>query len=344
MNTQQAKRTLIVDDSPLFSQILSQIVNSVEGFCVCGQAYDAVQAEQALGQLRPDLIILDVRMPHIDGIQFLKKLIPRCPLPVIVCTSARSCAAKALSAGAADFVPKPSESSTDFEDFRRTLSAAMKNAVNLREIVCDGKSYKLKKTAVQTAAGSGLILIGGSAGSTEALPKLLASYSEDMPPVVCTIHMPEGYTEIFAKRLCSELNISAVEAKNGMQLKNGNVVIAQGAKHLRVYSSAGGLFVNSAAGERISGHCPSVDAMFMSAAELKNTHMVAVILTGMGHDGARGLLKLKKAGVFTIGQDESTSLVYGMPKEAYDIGAVCRRLPLDKIAAEIDHQVRSWSK
>ncbi len=338
------KRVLIIDDSALFTKILAQIVNSTDGFCVCGEASSAENALDSLEKLKPELVILDVRLPGIDGISFLKKLIPKYPLPVIVCTSARSCASKALNAGAADFVPKPAEESTNFEAFRQTLSAAMKNSVNLREIVCCGTKYRLKRAIAPTSVNNGLIVIGGSAGSTEALPKLLAGYTPDMPPVAAAIHMPPGYTGIYAKRLSDELGIKAFEAANGMRLNNGEVIIAQGAKHLRVYSDANGLFANVLAGERISGHCPSVDALFMSASELKKVPIVAVLLTGMGHDGAKGLLKLRNAGAFTIGQDESTSLVYGMPKEAFDIGAVCRQLPLERIADEIKLQVRRLSR
>lgn len=337
------KKVLVVDDSVLFSKLLTKTVNGFDGFEVCADARDPYEATDKIEKLRPDLILLDVEMPGMDGIHFLKKLMPQYPVPVVICTSKKASVKKALEAGAADFVCKPDEHGTHYEKFAQTLFYAMRNAINLREITCMGVRIKLRKATVHHA-DEGLILIGGSAGSTEALPKLLKDFTPDMPPVAATLHMPKGYTEIFAKRLDSDLGIRVVEAEHGMKLKRGTVVIAQGSKHLRVYSSENGFYASVMAGERISGHCPSVDALFTSAAELDVTKTIAVLLTGMGNDGANGLLKLRKAGAYTIGQDEESSLVYGMPKAAYEMGAVCVQSPLMEMSTKIKLKLKEWSK
>lgn len=335
------KKVLIVDDSTVFSQMLTRIASSVSGFEVCADVRDAYQATAFIGRQKPDLIILDIEMPGIDGVHFLRSLIPQYPVPVIVCTSHRSYASRALSAGAADFIPKPTDYSKDFEYFKDTLVRSMLNAVNLRSVTCEGRPYMLKKTAdMQKKQSDRLILIGGSAGSTEALPKVLKGFDEDMPPTAVALHMPTGYTEMYAKRLNGSLAIDVAEAKDGMRLKNGMAAIAQGAKHLRIFKDDEGYFLNVAAGERISGHCPSVNALFCSAAALDAKRIIAVILTGMGGDGASGLLALKKAGAYTIGQNEQSSLVYGMPKAAYDIGAVDIQCAPEEMAQVIKSRLR----
>lgn len=339
------KKVLIVDDSALFAHTLETIASAAPGFEVCAQANDVYRAVECIQKQKPDLIILDVEMPGMDGVHFLRTMIPQYPVPVIVCTSHRGYAKSALSAGAADFIPKPSDYSREFPKFRETLTNAMMNAVNLRSISCEGKIYDLKKPeSTAKKCGKELILIGGSAGSTEALPKLLDGLdSGDIPPIAAALHMPQGYTELYAKRLNDSLGINVAEAKNGMRLRNGMAAIAQGANHMRVFEDANGYFLSVMPGEKISGHCPSVDALFESAAALNAERMIAVILTGMGSDGAKGLLSLKKAGAFTIGQDEKSSLVYGMPKAAYDMGAVNVQCALDEMAQTIKSKLKEWS-
>ncbi len=328
------KKVLIVDDSELFCGILSNIVGSVKGFSVSGCAGDARKAVSHIENEKPDMIILDIQLPYIDGVSFLRQILPQYPVPVIICTGHSSFAKQGLSAGAADFVIKPADYGKDYEPFRQKLISAMQNAINLRQVECEGRYLTLKKTSSETflKKSGALILIGGSAGSTEALPKILRSFTPDMPPVAATLHMPEGYTDIFAKRLDSMLDIDVCEAKNGIKLRNGMAVIAEGAKHMRIVEKNGEYYVSSAAGDKVSGHCPSADILFGSALSLDASKIVALILTGMGSDGAKGLLKLREAGAYTLGQDEKSSVVYGMPKAAYDIGAVCRQLPLEELA------------
>lgn len=330
------KKLLIIEDSELWAKILERDAAAVRGFTVCGCVRDVYKAVAVIEREKPELIILDAALPGMDGVKFLRTLIPQYPVPVVVCTAYRSFAQKALAAGAADFLLKPNDFAKEQERFKEALAKAMLNAVNLRSVTCEGKPYALKKRSEGNhIANGGLILIGGSAGSTEALPKVLSGFTPDMPPTAVALHMPKGYTELYAKRLNETLKINVVEAKNGMRLKKGMAAIAQGAKHLRVAEDGGGYFLNVSEGERVSGHCPSVDALFGSAAELRADKMIAVLLTGMGSDGAKGLLALRKAGAFTIGQNEESSLVYGMPKAAHDIGAVCRQCAPEEMARVI---------
>jgi two-component system chemotaxis response regulator CheB len=219
----------------------------------------------------------------------------------------------------------------------------MQNVMNLRSVTCEGRIYELKKTSLTEPRGE-LILIGGSAGSTEALPIILSGFEKDMPPAAVTLHMPYGYTEIYARRLNEAVPIDVVEAENGMRLRNGMAAIAQGAKHLRVMKDGLGYYLSVSEGERVSGHCPSVDVLFESAAALKAKEMIAVILTGMGSDGAKGLLQLRRAGAYTIGQDEKSSLVYGMPKSAFEMGAVEKQCGLNKISQEIKRRLKEMIK
>ena len=335
------RKTLIVDDNELFAQLVGSVVNSAAGFELCRTVSDARSAAEFIGKDKPDVILLSGELSSHDAAGFLRQIIPQYAVPVIVYSSNRAKANAVLKAGAADFLMKPKNSGNGYDSFKLALSKAMNNALNLRQISCEGKLYELKRTKKKTK-GDRLILIGGSAGSTDALPMLLKDFTPDMPPTAVCLHLPQDYTEMFANRLKSEAAIEIAEARNAMRLKSGSAVIAQGAKHLRIVSNDTGYFALSESGEKISGHCPSVDALFLSAAELEHTKIIAVLLTGMGSDGAKGLLALRKAGAYTIGQDEKSSLVYGMPKAAYDMGAVCRQCSLDGIAAAIKQKLKEW--
>ncbi len=336
------KKVLIADDSQLFREVLERIVNAEKGFTVCASVRDAYAAANEVGRQKPDLVILDIEMPGMNGISFLHSLLPQYAVPVIVCTSHRAAASKALKAGAADFIPKPADNPDDFMQFRQTLVRAMKSALILRSVECNGVVYELKRRTEtpRRSAGGEIILIGGSAGSTEALPELLKMLDEnrrgaDLPPIAASLHMPSGYTKIFAQRLDGTLDLRVKEAENGERLKRSSVYIAPGSKHMRIAADAKGCFLSVAEGAKISGHCPSVDALFESAAQVEFEKVIAVLLTGMGSDGAKGLLKLRERGARTIGQDQKTSLVYGMPKAAFELGAVEKQCALENIAGEI---------
>ncbi len=341
-------KVMIVDDAQFFVQLLANTVNAMKGFTVCCTAEDARSAAANITKYKPDLIILDGHMPGIEGPHFLRRIIPQYPVPIIACTADKRTARDMLAAGAADFVPKPEQGG--LEVFRSALGHSMQNALNLREVNCMGTTYKLRRVNLTRSWDDRLILIGGSAGSTDVLPHILRGLPADCPPVAVTLHMPEGYTELFVKRLNDDpgCKLRVIGAEEGTKILPGTAVIAKGAKHLRVSKNPDGFVASSKSGERISGHCPSVDALFNSAAEIaeknKNIRMIAVILTGMGYDGADGLLRLKRAGAYTIGQDEKTSMVYGMPKVAYELGAVNRQRGQMLIAPEIVRKLEEWKQ
>ena len=338
------KTVLIIDSQGTVSKLMMKLIGPIEGFEVCGVAADAYEAAAAVGNLQPDLIMICSELSGGGRAKFLRRLLPQYPVPVIGVTDDPSLSAKLLSVGAADVIAKPSGS--DLAAYRVMFTASMKNALNLRSVVCEGVEYALRREKPVAGTDRRLILIGGSTGSTEALPVILAGLGygsgRELPPVAAVLHMPGGYSAMYADRLSKELNISAYEAYDGEELVKESVTIAQGARHLRISGSVTGFVARVSDGGRISGHCPSVDALFMSAAELDAEHIIAVLLTGMGSDGARGLLKLREAGAYTIGQDEKSSVVYGMPKAAYDIGAVEKQCSLEGISREIRKKLKEW--
>lgn len=328
------KRVLIADDSLLFSRFLKNVVDFAKGFSVCGCAANAFEARDMIARLKPDLIILDVEMPKMNGISFLRQLIPQYTVPVIICSSRTDLVKQSLEAGAVDFIAKPADGG-GYEDFKRSIIMRLKAASNLKHVKCEGRVYSIKNYATAKELNSRLIVIGGSAGSTEALPVILRQFDKNTPPVVAVLHMPQGYTKLYAKRLNDELKMFVTEARQGLYLEKGMVVIAEGEKHMRVFRDAKGYFISSESGPRVSGHCPSADVLFESAAYCAQDNAVGVILTGMGGDGARGLAAMKAAGAYTIGQSEKTCTVYGMPKVAFELGAVDKQCDLEDIAAEI---------
>lgn len=342
-------KVMIIDDETFFLQLLRNAVNTIEGFTVCSTAHDARTAAAGIPGSKPDIIILGGSFHGSEGVHFLKRIIPQYAVPMIVCVNDGQSVKSLLEAGAADIVTIHRQS--DMPEIRQTLCHAMKNALNLREVVCMGKTYRLRRTGSSAkSADDRLIVIGGSAGSTEVLPHILRGLPQQCPPIAVTLHMPEGYTELYVKRLNDDpgIKIKIIEAVGETDIKPGNCVIARGAQHLRVIRTASGYIAESKPGERISGHCPSVDALFESAARIAESsgggRIIGVILTGMGSDGAQGLLKLKKAGGYTIGQDEKTSMVYGMPRAAYECGAVERQRGQMLIAAEIMDKLKEWKR
>ena len=329
-------RVLIVDDSAVYRTVFEKILNDKPDIQVVGKAEDAYNARDLIIKLHPDVMTLDIEMPKMSGVEFLKKLIPQYAIPVVVCSSEEKSAIKAIEAGAVEFVAKPKNltSGAELAKFGEMLAKAVRQAKNAKNIHSGLQSYKVRSFE-SGEKNDRIIAIGGSTGATEALPKVLEGMNTHTPPIICTIHMPEGYPALYAERLNKQLKIEVREVKDGMYLKRGLAVIAQGSRHMRVYKDKNGYFVTSEAGPKVSGHCPSVDVMFESCAYCAKDNAIGVILTGMGDDGATGLLAMKKAGAFTIGQDEKSSLVYGMPKAAFELGAVDVQTSLDNISYEI---------
>ena len=342
-------RVLIVDDSPLFRSFLSNGLSSSHGIEVVGTASNAGEARQKITALKPDVVTMDVEMPGISGIDFLREFLPTHPVPVIVITSSPLSALDAISVGALDFVRKPetnNQKSIDKFFFRLTSTMRYSRMAKIRV----PKPISAKKNvqtptvvpALLPSAPSGLkiVALGASTGGPDALTEVIKHFPANMPPVVVTQHMPPTFTNLFAQRLDRISQMSAKEAEDGDRLIPGRIIVAAGGKQMRVMRDANGYYISSKEGEKVSGHCPSVDVLFTSVAEAGGRNAVAALLTGMGADGAEGLLKLKEAGAYTIGQDEESCVVYGMPGVAQKIGAVTTQLPLEKIGEHIVMKIK----
>lgn len=327
-------KVLIVDDSAFFCAALEKELSKFPKIKVVGTAGDPYEARDKILQLRPDILTLDVEMPKMDGIKFLRKLIPQYPIPCVVVTSIKEYEEDALKAGAVDFVTKPRDGET-LESFASRLAAKLTAAAKVRVVPKRAAPVRRNVTArkpVQTGIFSDrIIALGASTGGTDALECVLKEFPEDCPPIVIVQHMPPVFTKMYAERLDKSCRMHVIEASDGDRLKQGLCIIAAGDKHMRLKKDADGYYVSCAEGPKVSGHCPSVDVLFESVAEAAGKDAVAAILTGMGADGAKGMKKLHDSGAYTIGQDKDSCVVYGMPMEAYNLGAVDEQLPLDRI-------------
>lgn len=329
-------RVLIVEDSIVFRELLVQNLSKDPAIEVVATAKDPFEARDAILAHKPDVMTLDVELPRMSGIEFLRKLMPQYPLPTIVISSLSDKVFDALNAGAVDFVAKPAVSNrAQLEDFiRNELIVKVKIASsaqigNIRKpLMMQTRSpLKLKNKKV-------LVAIGASTGGTEATLAVAKEFGPDMPGIIVVQHMPPGFTEMYAKRLNDQCQVEVREAKTGDRVTPGLMLVAPGGdRHMRIVEVNGGYQIECKNGPKVNGHCPSVDVMFDSVAKVAGPNALGIILTGMGGDGANGLLAMRKAGAKTIGQDESTSIVYGMPKVAYDLGAVQYQEKLSDIAA-----------
>jgi two-component system, chemotaxis family, protein-glutamate methylesterase/glutaminase len=327
-------RTLIVDDSATMRSLIASILGRDPEIEVVGQAADPLEARAAIKALNPDVITLDVEMPNMNGLEFLEKLMRLRPMPVVMVSTLTMRGAEAsltaLELGAVDCVGKPSTAGAEAFD---TLAAKVKAAAGARV-------RPLRSTPVQPSAPNDLdyapdatlVAVGSSTGGVEALMDVVGKFPANCPPVVITQHMPATFTRSFAERLNRASRAEVSEAVDGAPLAVGKVYLAPGGEtHLTI---AGGR-CRVASGDLINGHRPSVDMLFHSVARAAGANALGVILTGMGRDGAQGLLAIRSAGGRTLGQDEATSVVYGMPKIAFELNAVQRQLPLETIGAEL---------
>ncbi len=318
-------RVLIVEDSLVFRELLVQNLNRDPAIEVVATAKDPFEARDAILEYRPDVMTLDVELPRMNGIEFLQKLMPQYPLPVVVISALSDKVFDALNAGAVDFVAKPAVTGrAQLEDF-------IQNELLVKiKIASTAKISQIKQKAVAAAqhgfSGTGkelIVAIGASTGGTEAIFSVVKDFGVDIPGVIIVQHMPPGFTKMYAQRLDNQCRVQVKEAQTGDKVLPGHVLIAPGGdQHMRLVKVNGVYQVEIKQGPRVNGHCPSVDVLFDSVAKAAGPSALGIILTGMGGDGAKGLLAMRKAGARTIGQDESTCVVYGMPKVAYDIGAV----------------------
>ncbi len=331
----QRIKVLIVEDSIVFRELLVQNLNKDPAIQVVATARDPFEARDKILAYKPDVMTLDVELPRMNGIEFLRKLMPQYPLPVVVISSLSDKVFDAMSAGAVDFVAKPAVSS------RMQLEDFIKNELLVKiKIASTAKISNIKRTAfaqeqqyLSVKNSNHLVAIGASTGGTEAICSVVKDYGTDIPGIVCVQHMPPGFTQMYAKRLNDQCRIQVKEAETGDRVLPGHMLIAPGGdRHMRLVKVNGGYQVEVKAGPKVNGHCPSVDVLFDSVAKVARSDAVGIILTGMGGDGAKGLLAMRKAGARTIGQDESTCVVYGMPKVAYDLGAVEYQEKLPDIA------------
>lgn len=343
-------RVLIVDDSAVVRHTLSEVLSSDPGIEVIATAGDPVVAAERISEQIPDVITLDIEMPRMDGLTFLKKIMSQHPIPVVICSSLAEEGAqstfKALEYGAVEIVTKPRLGTKQFlEDSRVLLCEAVKAAASAKvgtlrpsqtvepKLTADAILSPATHAMVETTEK--VVVIGASTGGTEALKTVLEALPSDTPGIVIVQHMPELFTRAFANRLDGLCNITVKEAETNDTVIRGRALIAPGNHHLLLKRSGARYYVEIKDGPLVCRHRPSVDVLFRSAARYAGRNAVGVILTGMGDDGARGMFEMKQAGAATIAQDEASCVVFGMPKEAIKLGGVDRILPLHAVAGAI---------
>jgi two-component system chemotaxis response regulator CheB len=331
-------RVLVVDDSPTMRGLISAVLSSDPEVDVIGQAGDALEAREAIKRLNPDVVTLDIEMPNMNGLEFLEKIMRLRPMPVIMVSTMTHRGAEAtlaaLEIGAFDCVGKPQPGEPrPFGDLIEKVKAAARTQRNFAK---PAMPAAVTPTAVADfRVGRKIVAIGSSTGGVEALIAVLQKFPANCPPTVITQHMPPTFTKSFSERLNRLCAPVVEEATDGARLEIGKVYLAPGGeRHLQV-SNASAPCCRLVERAPVNGHRPSVDVLFDSVAELAGRNAVGVILTGMGRDGAAGLLKMRHAGARTLGQNEKTCVVYGMPRVAYELGAVEQQLPLTAIGEEI---------
>ena len=348
-------KVLIVDDSAVIRKLLSDILNASPKIEVVSTAIDPIIAFTKIEKFKPDVLTLDVEMPRMDGITFLKKIMKDNPIPSIMVSSKTEKSAistiRALENGAVDFILKPSiQSQDDMDDFAKRL-------VNMVIAAYSTTPKKLKKPTVPNfvleekhtadvilakkdpmkikALSEKVIAIGASTGGTEVLDAILCTLPENLPGIVIAQHMPETFTKAFADRVNDKSSLYVKEATNGDRLYKGMAVIAPGGKHMLLRADKNGYWIEVNDGPKVNRHKPSVDVLFRSVAQTAGKQATGVICTGMGNDGAQGMLELRQAGATTIGQNESSCIVYGMPKEAFKLGAIQSETDINGIISKL---------
>ncbi|MEJ2199506.1 MAG: chemotaxis response regulator protein-glutamate methylesterase [Desulfuromonadaceae bacterium] len=337
-------RVLIVDDSALVRQILTQGLAMDPALEVVGTATDPYSARDQIIKLKPQVMTLDVEMPRMDGLEFLRKLMPQYPIPVVMVSSltqtGKQITLDCLEAGAVDFVAKPT---SNMAHSLNAMLAELRTKVKIASTVnvshwknrrdfLPGRGLHAPPKALAESTDK-VIAIGASTGGTEAIKKVVTEFPANMPGVVIVQHMPAGFTKMFADRLNQLCAMNVKEAETGDRVMTGRILVAPGGLHMRIKRSGGLYQVSCDDGELVSGHRPSVDVLMQSVSEQVGANAIGIMLTGMGSDGANGMLAMRNAGARNLAQDEASSIVFGMPKVAFERGGAERLVPLDNIAA-----------
>ncbi len=364
-------RVLIVDDSNMFRATVIKGLESTPNVVIAGEAADAFEARDKINELKPDVLVMDVVMPKMDGLTFLKQLMEQYPLPCIIMSGTAN-ETSAIEAGAAGFIKKPRNPS-EYKTFSTILGTKI--------ILAAGKAVqkaKISGIAAKTAGIDGVVpgqgagakigkvmpnipskediaglplktregyvvALGASTGGTDALECIIKSFPDTMPPVLVVQHMPPVFTKMYSERLDRCCAVHVKEAQDGDRLTEGVCLIAAGGYHMELKKDARGYFVKCYQGEKVSGHCPSVDVMFTSVADVAGKKAIGALMTGMGADGAKGLKKMHDNGAYTIGQDKDSCVVYGMPMEAFKLGACSEQQPLSNIGKALcRHLTEGW--
>jgi two-component system chemotaxis response regulator CheB len=346
MTTPKKIRVLIVDDSRMIRDVLTEILNDQPDIEVVGAAADAFEARDMVKSLNPDVLTLDIEMPKMNGLEFLDKLMRAKPMPVVMISAATERGSevtfRALELGAVDFVTKPKLNEQAPDDYGQMIADKIRAAKSARlkpprtaaeSAAVDATMPPLLKRPVPVGVKTSdkIIAVGASTGGTEAIKEFLTGMTPDCPGIVIVQHMPENFTRMFAERLNGLCRITVKEAEHNDPILPGHAYIAPGGKHLWVKKDAGQMLAKLSTEPPMNLHRPSVDFLFLSCAKFVGADAVGVIMTGMGRDGAKGMLEMKNAGAWTIAQDEATSVIFGMPREAIELDAVHEVAPLGRL-------------